>query len=495
MTTWRFVAFSILAAFYFVIPNARPDFTRYNCHDSENYLALSWNLVGGRGYTRSMSPDIYVPHTTWPPGVSILMVPAVCASDRTLNWHAVKWTMSAIGLAGIVCTWLYMRRLSGSDRLADLAAATVGTNTIYWDFSHQAMAELPLAVWLIFGLYLIDRNWANRNPKWYGSLAVGIACGFAMMFKGHAGALVFAPLAYWVGPRRAAGTTRSLLANWLIFAAGFAIPQAAWMARNAGVEATGFDGLGRFRSILAVDPNEYNGPLVTQSQLIARVKENIFNYGIYRFPEQIVPGLWGEGAFAWKGSGILAVLLTVGLVVMSKPWRPSTWPIWLVIVPIVGLNILYGFGGNPRFWIPATVPLSVAIIASINPERLRSTTARAAIAMYLVVIGANLALYVYRHELDPYPGKWKSLAALFERIRQLDDGRADRVLAPNEAAFSLMTGRPSHWGDGKVKFDRAIIYSDNPDFNRPGVIFREGPWLFLTLPASMTVDEIKGYTK
>ena len=47
----RVVAFALLAAFYLAIPNARPDFSRFNCHDSESYLALSDSLFHGRGYT------------------------------------------------------------------------------------------------------------------------------------------------------------------------------------------------------------------------------------------------------------------------------------------------------------------------------------------------------------------------------------------------------------------------------------------------------------
>jgi hypothetical protein len=68
-----------------VVPNAHPDFTRFNCHDSESYLALAHSLVHGRGYTRSMIDGMYIDHTTWPPGIPILMMPAVAISDNKIN--------------------------------------------------------------------------------------------------------------------------------------------------------------------------------------------------------------------------------------------------------------------------------------------------------------------------------------------------------------------------------------------------------------------------
>ncbi len=67
----------IVCTAYLAFPNTRPDFTVYNSHDSESYIALSKNLIEGRGYTRSLNDNEFIPQTIWPPGMALLLAPAV----------------------------------------------------------------------------------------------------------------------------------------------------------------------------------------------------------------------------------------------------------------------------------------------------------------------------------------------------------------------------------------------------------------------------------
>ncbi len=193
---FRIVVFCVVALIYVSIPNARPDFTRFNCHDSESYLALSGSLVHGAGYTRNMKPNQYVAHTTWPPVVPVLMMPAMALSGDKINWLAVKWSMVIVGLIGVVCVWLLARRIGGSDFYGDLAALAIALNPLYWDFSHQAMAEVPLTVWLLGSILLIDYCWVGRKVRLWEALTVGCICGIGMLIKGHAIGLMLAPLAF-----------------------------------------------------------------------------------------------------------------------------------------------------------------------------------------------------------------------------------------------------------------------------------------------------------
>ncbi len=81
----RIAALIALVAAYVAFANLRPDFTDYNADDAESYLALSYALVHGLGYTRSLLPGAYVPHTTWPPGMPLLLAPAMALSGATVN--------------------------------------------------------------------------------------------------------------------------------------------------------------------------------------------------------------------------------------------------------------------------------------------------------------------------------------------------------------------------------------------------------------------------
>ena len=199
----RVLAFLALAGFYFAVLNARPDFSRFNAHDSEDYLALSYSLVHGLGYTQSMDPGRYLPHVTWPPGVPVPMMPAMPLSGERVDWCLVKGTMALVGLLGVVLAWYLARRVTGDPPTVDWAALALGLNPFYWDFSHQAMAEVPLTVWILGSLCLIDRCWARRAISYRAVLGVGLILGVGMMFKGHAGALLLAPLAYLFGPAAA----------------------------------------------------------------------------------------------------------------------------------------------------------------------------------------------------------------------------------------------------------------------------------------------------
>lgn len=116
-------------------------FHPFNAHDSESHLALSHSLVHGLGYTRNMVAGAHIPHTTWPPGLPVLLMPALAVSGETINWWAVNGTILRIGLLGVVLVWLYARRLTESRVTADIAALLFAFHPFYWHFSRIAMTR------------------------------------------------------------------------------------------------------------------------------------------------------------------------------------------------------------------------------------------------------------------------------------------------------------------------------------------------------------------
>ena len=103
-----------LCVLYFLAPNPRLDFSIFDTRDAESYLALSRSLVAGHGYTRSLNPLYYIPHTTWPPGLPLLLAPLTLLSGVPINLLLVKIGMIAYGACGIVLAYLYARRLTPS---------------------------------------------------------------------------------------------------------------------------------------------------------------------------------------------------------------------------------------------------------------------------------------------------------------------------------------------------------------------------------------------
>src|SRR5580704_15580756 len=118
------VALAIFVA-YVAVPNAWPDMTSFNADDSEIYLALAYALSHGLGYTRSLIAGQYIPHTTWPPGLPLLLTPVLALQRLPLDWLVVKEEMILLGLCGIALTWLYVRRMIGHSGPADAAAVLI----------------------------------------------------------------------------------------------------------------------------------------------------------------------------------------------------------------------------------------------------------------------------------------------------------------------------------------------------------------------------------
>jgi len=126
------ICFGLIVVLYFIYPNNRPDLTIFNANDSEGYLSLSYALTHGLGYTRNLVPGSYVPHTTWPPGFPMLLMPVTAFGSLPLDWLAIKVYMIFIGLAGIVLAWLYVKQLTESAATANLAALLLALLPFYW---------------------------------------------------------------------------------------------------------------------------------------------------------------------------------------------------------------------------------------------------------------------------------------------------------------------------------------------------------------------------
>ena len=161
----RFIFFIALAAIYAGFPNARPNLTEFNSSDSEVYLSLSYAVTHGLGYTRSLIPGIYIPHTTFFPGFPLLLAPITAFSSLPLDWFYIKVYMIAIGLAGIVLAWVYVRRLTDNVGSADIAALLLALLPYYWLFSRTAMTEIPSISYILITLLLVDLTWAQRPPR------------------------------------------------------------------------------------------------------------------------------------------------------------------------------------------------------------------------------------------------------------------------------------------------------------------------------------------
>lgn len=410
----RAVAVFALALFYFALPNDRLDFTRFNSHDSESYLALAYSLSHGAGYTRSLPPADHVAHEMWPPGWPTLLTLSTVGAEQPLDWARVKWTTAALGLLGLVPVWLWVRRFADS-AAADAATLVLALNPFYWHFSHQAMAELPLFLWLILGLLWVDRVWSRPHVGWRDALLTGLLSGIGMLIKGHAGALMFAPLAY-LGRGGAAQPSRRRATLWAAACVAFLIPFTLWIVRNETVDAPGPDGFSQIQQIRTGDPMDPESTTRGAGESTLSILTKLRRHAIYRVPALAVPGLWPQGALDWPGSGWLALPLSILLVAAAWLRNRAATAALLAVAVLALLNLNYGYGGAARFWLPVALLLlllvtvrAAAALRTLSPATRRLVTGGAILALTV-----NLGAYVLAHERAPYnpTGPWSELVEL-----------------------------------------------------------------------------------
>ncbi len=490
----RAIALLALAALYYSIPNARLDFTRFNCHDSESYLALSHSLTHGRGYTRSLPPSDYVAHEMWPPGMPLLLAPATAGAELPLDWKRAKRVTATLGLIGLIPVWLWARRLADTST-ADIATLVLALNPFYWHFSHQAMAEVPLFLWLVGGLWLIDRTWSRDRVPLGRAAWVGLACGLGMLIKGHVAGLALAPLAY-LGSQE--GSARRRLAPWLVFSVALAIPFTGWLARNQTVDAPGPDGYSQLQQLRMADPMDPTSEVRGATGSLASMISNLRTYTIYHLPSQVVPALWPPEIFAWRGSGWPALALALLLIGAAYQPRPGVRAALLVGAALAALNLVYGYGGSPRFWLPVSFLLLVLVtirfgrsFERLEPVRRRLLAAAAGLALLV-----NLGAYIAAHERAPYnrQGPWAELARLFERVG--DGGlQSAGVLTPNPHAFQLTTGLPAPMRVAESTFEHMVSRLDGRGPQPPTgsvLVLAVDPWGVFALPRPTSGRELTG---
>ena len=489
----------LIAVFYLTVLNARPDFTRFNCHDSESYLALAHSLVNGRGYTRSMLDDMYIPHKVWPPGLPLMMMPVIALSGKKINWYVAKATMAVVGLIGVIAAWFLVRRVTERPVLADLAALLVALNPFYWDFSHQVMTEVPTIVWVFLALSLCDLTFAHRKPGYTVSSLAGVGCGIGMLIKGNLLGLGLAPFAHFFGPRSMAGELRNKLVVAMLFMLGFACPFSAWTLRNQTVAATGFDGINQVRMVL--QKQNSNPEIQSASEIVRRCYLNLRTYGIYRLPEQVIPGLWLDSALAWPGSGLLAAGLSCLMLVLIIPWKWRAHYLGLdfVVLPMLALYLPYRLGGAARFWVPISIICMVLLVIRLGgQDKFHKVTESVAIGLAVAGgLAVNLGSYVIKHERQPYNTvePWKELAEFFDAVAH-ERINTQGVLTPNMNAFQLMTGYPAPLAHPQYNpsYDYMVARLDRglqpPEGSVPRVtVF---PWVLYRLPEPKTRTDLLG---
>ncbi len=373
-----------LVVIYSLLPNARPDLTQFNADDSESYLALSYALTHGLGYTRSLVAGLYVPHTTWPPGFPLLLAPVTAVMGLPMNWLVLKAYMIGIGIVGVGLSWLYVRRVTESRFAADVAALLLALAPFYWLFSRTVMTEVPQVVFVLLALLLMDRAWAKRIPQVWQVAMAGLVGGLGMLLHGTVVGLLAVPFAYAVGERQAYVRPWNRWGLLAVHGAAFSIPSLAWFVRNRFIDTKGlgFDGISQVHMLLAVSPTDQASHLLTMPEILQNAFRNLVYQVIYHVPDQIIPGLWDARWWEWRFAPFLALVLTLLVATAALPRRSAAFPIAVMILVNCAILGVYALGGSIRFWIPVTSLTIVLIVINAAPWLSRMSVGGRALLVY-----------------------------------------------------------------------------------------------------------------
>lgn len=500
----RGLAAVALVVIYLSVPNAQPDLTNFNADDSEAYLALSYALTHGIGYTRSLTSGFYVPHTTWPPGMPLLLAPSVAWGGLPIDWMAVKATTLVLGLLGIGLAWRYLRRITGSAAAADLGALLFALAPFYWLFSRMALTEVPTVTLILAALLLMDHVWADRRPVGWQVALVGLFAGLGMLLRGTVAGLMLLPITYMIGTRRARAPRGRLVRLALLHMAAFCVPFIAWAARNHAVHVNGigFDGINQFRMLFAVSPTVADSDLMTLAQIGLTAVDNLRYRIIYYATQQMLPGLAVTDWENWPHSAVLAVALFAALVVAIIPRRAAGWPLFLALAPSAGIMLIYAFGGAARFWVPITSLALLLVVVNFSAEwsRLRKGIQVTTLAGVTLAYGGTLAIFATQFAAHPMVSDAADMVRVFQQAGTLNPPPA-ATLTEHFALFALESGAPAPPYPTSLGRDPSFTHLVNRDttttyakhFDVPAgsmELFRRGQWAIYALPQRMRLHQL-----
>ncbi|MGQ8364677.1 ArnT family glycosyltransferase [Glaciecola sp. 1036] len=401
---WSSISFKLLclvACFYLFFPNARLDFTDFNSHDSEGYLTLSYNMLHQGYYSFSFDENEYLPHMLWPPGMPIILSPAVYLSGDTLNFYLVKYTMILIGIVGIFAVRKLLIEFNLNRTKANIAAIFFALNPFYWHFSRISMAEVPIICWLLISLILLSQLFSKDNLTYRRAIFAGAFAGFGMLIKGMMIGIAAVPLVL-IFYRKL--DVKKATSRYFVFMLIFIIPFAIWNLRNAQIDRTGlgFDGVNQIQMITKEVIEDPESPTKTVPQILQSVKENFLWHAIYHIPNHTLPLIRILDLKQTTFGNFVAIGLCVLILLLSlRGPRLLTLSFLIMIAPIVLLILPMTIGGAERYWFNITTFIGLLLFIGFL-QLSNASIKRLLIPSLFILQIVSLSLYIVKLEKDPY---------------------------------------------------------------------------------------------
>lgn len=301
---------------------------------------------------------------------------------------------------GVVAWWWTVRRFTGRESMADIAAFIVLIHPAFWYYSARVMMHNVPFVSLLFMAGAVTILAIDRRSVWLASAAGAIAA-LAMTMR-----LVEVPIFIVIIAIALIIYRRSAPWKLVLFASGSAILvfglYAALSAMTYGSPfVTGYT-LPNLRavasaadSIVAVAPSAFDrvfGLLLPFGFHPMAMMRNVLTYGFQLYPMLSFLAIAGA-IMAWR-TKLLGWRLVVGLLFMASVWMAMVYGSWSMADNVDPSAVTVG-NSHVRYWLPLFVASSIFVAYAVDAFARRSRAASMIAIVMLLCVGALSAQTVF----------------------------------------------------------------------------------------------------
>jgi len=220
------VCFGIfLIGMYALFLNPYLDVRGYNAHDSAVYMSRAISLWKGIGYGEQFA-DVFMPVTGQPPVFSFLLAPIIGIFG--VNFFILKMFMLSFAALLSVALYKFFAYFCQSKEQAVCATFLMIASPVIFGLSHRVLADIPLFVFVVWGLWNLDHYFQKSVPIFSPWLIFAvIASSTAYLLKQTALAVFVGAWFLFLHPTF---RNKTVLKKLLIFTAISSIPIVIWHA-------------------------------------------------------------------------------------------------------------------------------------------------------------------------------------------------------------------------------------------------------------------------
>ncbi len=431
----KFIIFSgaFLIAMYLIFLNPYVDVRGFNAHDPVGYLGRAPLLWQGFGYGEQFA-EVFMPVTVQPPIFSLLLAPV--AGIFGINFFVLKLYMLVFsGFFGLAL-YRFFAYFCDSPSKAMPATLLMMSSPVIFGLSHRILADVPLFVFVVSGLLIVDQYLKKPSSIFSKQLAFSaIAMSGAYLLKQTGVALFAGAWALFLHPSY---RNKLVFKKLLILSALALIPIVAWHAWSKTVP----DDLWYWTTPAARDyfwknPKTAVDGYIPFLDFVIRVRHNLV-WGIFNNIAAvfIAPFYFLEGSAAGFLLAFPVVIWLVWEWVKSFVKQPSVlegfvfFSLLLLVPKYLGMASRY----VAIIW-PALVVYGFRGI-SIVPQKIKTPFVY---SLILLAMGSTL-IVAWDQQKNPYGSKtlsdYVSIAAQAKQILP----EAEVCKAPLPLHWQLLTG-------------------------------------------------------